>query len=58
MKKTLFVIVGVVVLLVALFLDHFGLNTKEGFGLVQIAGLVAGAVLILVGLIGKGKKKA
>ena len=45
-------------LLVALFLDHFGLNSKEGFGLVQIAGLVAGAVLILVGHIGKGRKKA
>jgi hypothetical protein len=58
MRKTLFVILGVVVLLVALFLDNFGLPTKEGFGLVQIAGMAVGAALILVGLIGKWKKKA
>ncbi|HRZ42494.1 MAG TPA: hypothetical protein P5228_07315 [Bacteroidales bacterium] len=58
MKKFWFILAGVIVVVGSVFLDQFGLNTKEGFGLVQIAGLVVGAVLILVGLIVKGKKKA
>ncbi len=58
MKNFWILFAGVIILLVAVFLDSLGLETKEGFGLVQIGGLVAGAVLILIGLIRKGKKKA
>lgn len=55
MKKFWFIIIGVVILLVFLFLDQFGLDTKPGYGLVQIAGMVLGAALIIYGLLGKKK---
>ncbi len=57
MKNTLIFIIGIIILVLAVVLDYLGLNTKEGFGLVQIAGVVIGAVLIIVGLIRMGKKK-
>jgi hypothetical protein len=58
MKNTLIFVLGIIVLVFAVILDMLGFNTKEGFGLIQIAGVVVGAVLIIYGLIKMGKKKS
>jgi hypothetical protein len=57
MKNTLIFVLGIIILVFAVILDKLGLNTKEGFGLIQIAGVVVGAALIIYGLIKMGKKK-
>jgi len=43
------ILVGVVVVLAALLVDAVGIGT-EGFGTVQIIGVVVGAILAAVGL--------
>jgi len=57
MKNTLIFVLGIIILVLASILDMLGLNTKEGFGLIQIAGVVVGAALIIYGLIKMGKRK-
>lgn len=57
MKNTLIFVLGIIILVLAVILDMLGFNTKEGFGLIQIAGVVVGAILIIYGLIKMGKKK-
>ena len=56
MKKALLLIIGIVILLVAIFLDYFGFNTKPGYGIIQIIGMVVGGALIIFGLVMKSKK--
>jgi hypothetical protein len=58
MKNTWILLLGLLILIFSLVLDMLGMNTKEGFGLVQILGTVIGAVLIIYGIVmmRKGKK--
>lgn len=57
MKNTWILLLGLLILIFSLILDMLGLNTKEGFGLVQIIGTVIGAVLVIYGLVMMTKKK-
>lgn len=57
MKKKLMLVLGIIILGFALSLDYLGLNTKEGFGLVQLGGIAVGAILIIFSFIKTGTKK-
>lgn len=48
---------GLVVLVVCLFADSFGLGGEPGFGWKQITGSMVGAVVTLVGLMILIKKR-
>ncbi|PKP36450.1 MAG: hypothetical protein CVT98_07895 [Bacteroidetes bacterium HGW-Bacteroidetes-15] len=45
----LIAIIGLIVLLLSIFLDEIGIGSTPGYGLVQIAGMVVGAVMIIYG---------
>jgi hypothetical protein len=53
-KKTagiVLLVVGIVVLLLSLLADVLGVGTRAGFGYYQIAGVVVGAIVAVVGLV-------
>jgi hypothetical protein len=43
-------VVGIVVLLLALFANAIGIGNPANFGYIQIAGTIVGAILTVVGL--------
>ena len=50
MVGTILLIVGIVLVLGSLLADTLGLGDSSGLGTAQIAGLVAGVILAVVGL--------
>lgn len=56
MKNTLLIIIGILLMILFVILDFLPFNTKEGFGLVQIAGTAIGAILVILGAVKVFKK--
>ncbi len=53
-KKTMgfiLTVIGIIILLISLFADPLGIGGYPGLGVKQIAGIVIGAVIIVVGAI-------
>lgn len=42
-------ILGLVILLLSIFLDEIGIGSTPGYGLVQIAGMIVGATMVVYG---------
>jgi hypothetical protein len=56
MTGIIYLIVGLILLLLSIFLDDIGIGRTPGFGLGQIAGTVVGSVLVIYGIIKAIKK--
>ncbi len=48
---TIWLAVGIIILILSLVADSIGLGEGQGFGNKQIAGTIAGAIVFVVGLI-------
>lgn len=48
-NSLLIAILGLVVFLLSLFLDEIGIGSTPGYGLVQIAGMIVGAAMVIYG---------
>jgi hypothetical protein len=57
-KKTgaIYILIGLILLLLSIFLDDIGIGQTPGFGLGQIAGTFLGSVIIIYGIIKAIKK--
>jgi hypothetical protein len=48
-NSLLIAILGLVVILLSIFLDEIGIGSTPGYGLVQIAGMIVGAAMVIYG---------
>jgi hypothetical protein len=48
-NSLLIAILGLVVILLSVFLDEIGIGSTPGYGLVQIAGMIVGAIMVIYG---------
>jgi hypothetical protein len=55
--STLLVVVGIILLILSLIADKVGIGKNPEFGTLQITGVVAGAIMAIIGLILISKKK-
>ncbi len=55
---TLLLVIGIVVLLLSALADVIGIGQNPHFGFVQIAGVIVGAVVAVIGFIMSRKKAA
>lgn len=51
MNHKIILIAGIVILILSLFADSFGLGREPGFGLIQIGGTIIGLALIIIGIV-------